>query len=152
MVGAFFAAKPSLRCVQIGRDDDGYGGLFRFYRCASVTLHDLYLAALSAQSAGDFSGDLIQLDEIARANPDYRDTLFAQGWALWNLGRREAAIAVYRAYLLHHPDKAQAQLNLGYSLIEQGRCGEAIAHLRLVLRLDPGNKFARQDLAVCGTR
>jgi len=150
IVGQFFAAHPSMRCVQIWRNFSWSPPAwpFTFFRCVDVTAEEMYEAALGDQYT-DYSGELLQLNELARIDPHYKSEQFARGWAEWNLGQRDAAIVDYRAYLQYHPDDAQAQLNLGYSLIRMGRCREAIAPLRKVLQLQPTNAAASQDLAVC---
>lgn len=117
-----------------------------------LPVEDLYQAALRFQDAGGYADDLVLLNRIARINPDYRQTLFARGWAEWNLGQRNAAITDYQAYLRYHPDDAQGLLNLGYSLVELGRCKEAVSPLQQVLRLEPKNTAARHDLALCGAQ
>ncbi len=152
IVAEFFARQPALRCLTLARVSAGWLGPYVFYRCTGVTRDMLYRAAIGDQNAGDFSDDLVQLDEIARADPTYQQLLFARGWAEWNLGRRADAIADYRAYLRMHPDDAQAQLNLGYSFAVMNRCSEAIGPLRKALELRPSWQAARRDLAVCGVK
>ncbi len=152
IVAALFAAKPALHCVSLARLADGYSGFYQFFKCANITLEDLYQGALRAQQAGDFAADLTLLDQVSHINPNYKDTQFAKGWALWNTGHPTAAIATYRAYLTRHPNNAQAQLNLGYSLAKLGRCDEAVGPLRKVLAMQPKSAPARQDLAVCGVK
>ncbi len=109
-----------------------------------------YQAALHAQQLGDFADDLTVLRGLLAVSPNYKDAVFAEGWALWNTGQPEAAIAAYRAYLTSHPNNVQGQLNLGFSLAKLGRCSEAIGPLRTVLTLDPANAAAKHDLKVCG--
>ncbi len=152
ILGQFFAAKPSVRCVLLDRVPIYGGSPYDFFHCAHVTLQDLYAAALQAQANADFSGDLLQLDEISRAKPDFKDTQFARGWALWNLGQPDAAISAYRSYLRTHPNNVQALLNLSYSLIKQKRCNEAVPPLKKILKIQPTDVAARQDLAVCSAQ
>jgi Flp pilus assembly protein TadD len=114
-------------------------------------MKDVYAAALRAQYAGAYTYDLTMLNQIVATHPNFMDALFARAWALWNTGQREAAISEYRQYLKSHGRNAQAQLDLGYSLIVVRRCGEAIAPLQKTLKLQPGNAAARSNLSMCNS-
>jgi hypothetical protein len=152
IVAAFLVTQPRTNCVRLWQGSSTTQGPFSIYRCKRVTEADLYRNALRAQSQRDFGTELLELGEIARNNPNFRQSLFARGWAEWNLGQRSAAVADYRAYLKLHAGDPQAQLNLGYSLIEMGRCGEAVGPLHRALDLHPSWPAARTDLALCGVR
>jgi tetratricopeptide (TPR) repeat protein len=115
-------------------------------------LADAYAAALHAENTGNFAAALAQAREVTVAHPDFRNILFLQAWAQWNLGQREPAIETYRIYLKSHSTDAQAQLNLGAALINVGRCSEAVASLQEVLKLELKNRAATYNLALCGVR
>jgi tetratricopeptide (TPR) repeat protein len=58
------------------------------------------------------------------------------------------AIAQYEAALRLKPDIAAIHFNLAVALLQTpGRTGEAVEHLKTVLRLQPENDSARQLLA-----
>lgn len=115
-------------------------------------LGDAYAAAMHEQNMGDSAAALAQAQEITAMHPDFRNILFLEAWAQWNLGSREPAIATYRIYLKNHPTDAQAQLNLDVALIKVGHCAAAIAFFQEVLKLEPKNSAATYDLALCGVK
>src|SRR5207253_5183288 len=108
-----------------------------------------YEAALDAQRVGDYSRSLTYLHAIEQRDPDYKETLFARGFALWKTGQPRAAILAYRAFLARHPDRFQAQFDLGYTLMTLGRCREAIGAFKKTLVLRPNYAEVHLHLATC---
>ena len=60
--------------------------------------------------------------------------------------RRNLAIAEYREAIRLDAQHASAWVNLGTALAEQGQRDEAAAAFRAVLRFDPTNTGARENL------
>lgn len=119
---------------------------------AGLSPEMLYRTALAAQSSGtiNWSRAIACTQAISETNPDYKQTLFIEAWALWNTGQRSAAISEYKTYLKLHPEDVQGWLNLGYSLIVIDKCKAAVPALNTVLKLQPSNTAAVHNLVLCG--
>lgn len=85
----------------------------------------------------------------ARPSPPANLALFSQALNLQLQGNRDAAIPLYRAYLLQEPDYYQAHFNLGIALMETDQCPLAIPEFERTLELWPGYKEAHLHLARC---
>jgi tetratricopeptide (TPR) repeat protein len=62
------------------------------------------------------------------------------------LHRPQAAVEALRQALVYRPDCAATYLHLGCALKDLGRLPEAIAAWEQVLRLDPANSAACEEL------
>jgi tetratricopeptide (TPR) repeat protein len=71
------------------------------------------------------------------------------GTYLNDMQRFQEAIPHLEAALRIEPEKANAQNNLGVSLIRTGDCAGAIPHLETALRIKPGYPDASHNLASC---
>jgi len=69
------------------------------------------------------------------------------GLAKWALGQRAEAAAHWKRAIALHPNFAQAHMNLGNALREDGRIEEALPHLRQALQLQP-SPFAHNNLGL----
>lgn len=86
-------------------------------------LGEYHLAAGDSGSAARF------LRAAVDANPDREDTRALAGLALWELGRRDDAVAMFRSEIESgNPNNDTANYHLGVHLLEQGRVGEAFAY------------------------
>src|SRR5690348_14518573 len=69
------------------------------------------------------------------------------GLAKWALGQRADATEHWRRAIALHPNFAQAHMNLGNALREEGRIEEALPHLRQALYLQP-SPFGHNNLGL----
>ena len=69
------------------------------------------------------------------------------GLAKWALGERAEATEHWKRAIALHPNFAQAHMNLGNALREDGRIEEALPHLRQALHLQP-SPFAHNNLGL----
>jgi tetratricopeptide (TPR) repeat protein len=49
-----------------------------------------------------------------------------------------------------YPYEAYANFNLGYTLLQLGRCGDAVPYLQKADRLEPGNRYVAKALQRAG--
>jgi protein O-mannosyl-transferase len=90
-------------------------------------------------------------EEAVRLTPGNVAARCNLGIALKTLGRIPEAVAQYEEALRLSPDDVLVHLNLAVALLKTpGRNADAIAHLREVQRLDPGNSVAAEILAQVG--
>jgi Tfp pilus assembly protein PilF len=83
----------------------------------------------------------------SRAAETY-DTHYQRAVELSQSGRRNAAIAEYRAALSLRPDSAAAHNNLGAALYDSGQRAAAVQEYRQALRLNPASAEAHNNLGV----
>jgi tetratricopeptide (TPR) repeat protein len=94
---------------------------------------------------------MVQYEEALRLSPGLAEARYNLGNALDSLGRIPEAIAQYREALLSKPDDPSVLLRLAVAELKvPGGTGEAIGHLRAVIRVQPGNDVAREILADIG--
>ena len=77
---------------------------------------------------------------------------YNRGWALDELGDREAAIEDYSRAIKIQPDLLQAYVARGYAHMVGGALAEAIEDYSLVLRADPDDFVARFNRALAYER
>lgn len=109
----------------------------------------VYQAVLALQASGNHEDALRWLDVLDRLEPPTRDAGFARGFSLQLLGKLDASIAVYRAFLFEHPNHAQARFNLGFALMTEGHCDQAIPEFERALQVDRTKTAAHLHLASC---
>lgn len=80
-----------------------------------------------------------------RADPQDSACANFKAMALSRLGRRQEAQQVITTTLAQHPDDAWTHCTRGWTLLQEGKPGEALEHFRESLRLEPTEE-ARQGI------
>lgn len=86
---------------------------------------------------------------LAAELPVDGEALFAQAFALQEVGELEEAIARYRRFLALQPDHSQAHFNLAHALMERGRHAQAVESFLRCLELRPDYAEVHLHLARC---
>lgn len=107
-----------------------------------------YRAVRLLQDNNKFQVALSYIKRLEKINPDYSLAQFLKAYSLQMTGEREEAIAVYRNFLdkKSHP---QAHFNLGFALMEEGRCIEALPHFGNSVAARPNYSAAYLHMATC---
>src|SRR5215213_2917286 len=98
-----------------------------------------HMAGRNDEAVGLF-GRALAINE----QPDFH---FNIGLAKWALARRAEAVTHWTRAIALSPNFAQAHMNLGNALREDGRPDEAVRHLRIALQLQP-SPFAYNNLGL----
>ena len=109
-------------------------------------LQALVLCGALAHMAGR-NGKAVDLFGRALALGEDPNLYYNIGLAKWALGERAEATAYWKRAIDLHPNFAQAHMNLGNALREDGRIEEALPHLRQALQLAP-SPFAHNNLGL----
>ncbi len=96
---------------------------------------------LSARAVESF-GVAIQLE------PEFWQARYLLGVELANQGRIGKAQPLFAEAIRYRPDFAPAHLYLGIALAAQKKPGQALAEFHTVLKLDPANSTARQEIEI----
>jgi tetratricopeptide (TPR) repeat protein len=135
-----------------GRSGDAvaqYGEALRLEPANAEAHFDL--GCVLQEIPGRLDEAIAQYREALRLAPGNVAALANLGNALNSEGRTDDAIARYAEAVRLRPDDATLQLNFAVILLKvPGRSGEASAHLKEVLRLQPGNQAAMDLLARMG--
>jgi Flp pilus assembly protein TadD len=141
------------RCLErLGRREEA----IRYYMAARSlrpeTAHDL---AHALEQKGETDRAITVFQDVARLRPRDGRNLACLGEALQSRGRTQeakaaldAAIIASRAAIAVRPDPAEAHLNLGNALRDQGKLGEAIAEFREAVRRMPESSTCHNNLGV----
>jgi Flp pilus assembly protein TadD len=120
------------------------------YRC--VVLGGLCMVILAAlivcartQVSYWRNGEMLWAHTVACTSGNYvaHNTL---GFALFDKGHADEAIAHFQKSLEIKPDYAAAHDNLGNALLHKGRVDEAILHFQTALQITPDNEKAHNNL------
>jgi tetratricopeptide (TPR) repeat protein len=99
------------------------------------------------KAPGRANDAVAQFEEALRLNPGFYQAEFNLGTTLKTMGRPAEAIEHYEAASRLKPDDPTIHFYLAGALLQAtGRTDEAVAQLREVLRLQPGNEQARRVL------
>jgi tetratricopeptide (TPR) repeat protein len=69
-------------------------------------------------------------------------------WATYNLGRNDAAAALYRGLVADYPADVEMRAGLGWALLGQGKKADAAKAFEAVLRVAPKHASAREGLGM----
>jgi Flp pilus assembly protein TadD len=151
-----FDAQLALGRALFGAGDDA--GAARAFR-AAVALNpsdarSRFFLATALERAGDDEGALAAYRELAALQPHAAEghlglgvLLSKRGGAGTDEGMRELART-----LEINPNLYEARVTLGRALVERGRAGEAVEHLRRAAELAPGNPEPHYQLSLAYRR
>jgi tetratricopeptide (TPR) repeat protein len=84
--------------------------------------------------------------QAIKLKPDSGQAWYNLGHALGKLEDTESAVSAFRNAVRVQPDLAAAHANLGELLVKSGTRAEGLVHLRLAVKLDPADNWARERL------
>ena len=102
---------------------------------------------LTWEQAGIYRDNISLYTHIVSMNPEARYIHRNLAIALNEAGRPAEALAASRIAVEQMPDYAKAHVTHGTSLLILDRCDEARKSLQRALELDPGDKYARYNMA-----
>ncbi len=142
---------PSCRALLVEylaaeRDVAGLAGVFA--RPATDPIQRLIESAIQAHLRGDPAEAARRGQEALRHDPGNPRAQNHIGRALFNLGRREEALAAFRAAVANDPGYVQAINNIGHVERALGRPEAALAQFRAAAHASPGFVEARFNLGV----
>lgn len=110
-----------------------------------------YLLGMAYYGRGKFEEALRELREALRLKPNYVEAHYQTGLLyLSGLNRPREAIRAFNALLEIEPTHVKALNNLGVALWQNGQRSQALAAWQEVLRYDPDNPFAQENLTKFG--
>ena len=113
--------------------------------CAGLLL---VLGLLSWQRTWAFEGqETLWTDTLAK-NPDCWVACNDLGYALFQKGQVDEAMAHYQTALEINPNYAAANNNLGFLLYQKGQVDKAMAHYQKALGIDPNYALAHYNLGI----
>lgn len=108
----------------------------------------LYLAGLTARSAGKTTKAVNYLSRAVTASPGNPSFHCGLGIALYDDGQTQAAISALERAITLQPDYADAHNNIGYIHMQEKRDAAAEQHLRRAIALDPNPDAAYCNLGI----
>ena len=105
-----------------------------------------YLRAIRHYDSGRYREAILEFSDVARMDPDYRDTSYLLGLCHANLNRHEEAAKHLEALLKLKPDDAKAWAALAYAYLKQERPQEAAEAYEKLANLLPGNPKVWTDI------
>lgn len=107
---------------------------------------DYFYRANVASSAHRWEEVIACLRGVVKVKPEFWQARYQLGIQLAAKGETEAAEREFLQTIHYRSDFIPAHLDLGTALAAQGKPEQALAALRTVLRLDPANPSARQQI------
>lgn len=107
---------------------------------------DYFNRANAAAAAYQWDEATACLQGVVQAKPDFWQAHYLLGIELAASGKNQEAEKELSEATRYRPDFAPAHLYLGISLATQKKSEEALAEFRTVLKLDPANASARQEI------
>jgi tetratricopeptide (TPR) repeat protein len=112
---------------------------------------DYFYRANLAASTYQWGGVIECLSRAVEARPQFWQARYQLGIQLAAKGESEAAQKQFLEVIHCRPDFVPAHLDRGTALEAEGKTNEALTEFRAVLRLDPGNDSARQQIQLIET-
>jgi predicted Zn-dependent protease len=114
----------------------------------------LWQLAVQAHLAGhDIPAAERALQQCRRLGPQSEDTHLLQAYCALQKGQREQAAAIARDLLEHNSNDLTVRVLLASALKDDpASLAEAAAQYRAIIALEPGNEWARQQLALLSKR
>jgi tetratricopeptide (TPR) repeat protein len=109
---------------------------------------DYFYKANLAASRYQWDEVIANLQGVVKARPEFWQAHYQLGIQLAAIGRNQEAQNEFSEAIRYRPDFAPAHLYLGISLTSHGKQEQALAEFRTVLKLDPANRSAQQEIAV----
>jgi tetratricopeptide (TPR) repeat protein len=104
------------------------------------------LTMLTVARENIFTNQFVFWSETIKVSPFSSNAHSGLGYALFERGEVDAAIAEYREALKINPSYAECYNNLGFGLFVKGRVDDAIAFYRKALQLQPNLVAAHNNL------
>ena len=105
-----------------------------------------YLRAIRHYDSGNYREAILELSDVAKIDPDYRDTSYLLGLCYANLNRHEEAAKQFESILKQKPDEAKAWAALAYAYLKQDKLKEAVEAYEELVDLLPGNPKVWMDM------
>jgi Flp pilus assembly protein TadD len=109
-----------------------------------------YALARAMQASGDVDGAARLLRTFTPEPTDSADSCFQVGLLALDVDAPDVAERYFRQAVRLRPKWAAAKQQLGIVLMNQGKCGDAVAELRGAVDLGAGDDATYQALAYCG--
>jgi tetratricopeptide (TPR) repeat protein len=105
-----------------------------------------YLRAIRHFNAGQYREALLELEDVAKTNPEYEDTTYLLGNCYVKLNRYEEAIAHFRDNIEREPDDLKSLMSLAYVYIKQNNLTQAVELYERITKLLTGNPGVWVDM------
>lgn len=146
----------AFRAIKAGRYEEARRGADSYLQSADAAhpgqAH--FVAGLSYHEQKLYVRASERFDQASRLEPGYFTIYFFQGFALFNLGRLDAAQQAFEKYLAFDVGEAEAHFGLGIVALEQDRTADAERSFERAIELARGGSeatslpaAARRDVA-----
>ena len=105
-----------------------------------------YLRAIRHYGSGNYREAILELDDVAKMDPDYRDANYLLGLCYANLNRHEEAAKHFEALVKQKPDEAKVRAALAYMYLKQEKPQEAAEAYEKLANLLPDNPEVWTDM------
>jgi len=105
-----------------------------------------YLRSIRLYYSGLYREAILELEEIMKFDPEYKDVSYLLGACYENINKPEDAIAQYKKILEKHPDEVKALISLGYLYINKDSLKEAMEVYESLTSIIPENSLLWTDL------
>jgi tetratricopeptide (TPR) repeat protein len=125
------------------------GAMANYQRAANLEPDgpaDYFNRANVAAASYQWDEAAADLQAVVKARPEFWQAHYQLGIQLAAAGKDADAQKEFEKAIDYRPDFAPARLYLGISLAAQKKTAQALAEFRTVLRLDPANHTAQQEI------
>ncbi|MFC1717016.1 tetratricopeptide repeat protein [Candidatus Poribacteria bacterium] len=105
-----------------------------------------YLRAIRHYDSENYREAVLELKDVAKTDPDYRDTSYLLGLCYANLNRHEEAADHFEALLKQKPDDAKTWAALAYAYLKQEKLPEAVRAYEKLANLLPDDPEVLTDI------